>query len=173
MLRIICMVRPKYVLVENVAALINRGLCTVLGDLAESGYDAEWQVLSAKAFGAPHLRERLFIVAYPNKMRRNERNPKKFQEKKKKRELCSIFFKPGCKRSRDVSNSESIYAQGFEYRQKQRKFRGSDWWAIEPDVGRMAHGVSRRVDRLKSLGNAVVPQIAEYLGRLIIDFDEA
>lgn len=60
--RIFCDLRPKYVLVENVAALLVRGMGTVLGDLAESGYDAEWGVLSAGALGAEHIRERCFIV---------------------------------------------------------------------------------------------------------------
>ncbi|WP_414682049.1 DNA (cytosine-5-)-methyltransferase [Longimicrobium sp.] len=59
-------VRPRYVLVENVAALVVRGLGTVLGDLAALGYDAEWDVIPACFLGAPHLRERLFIVAYPH-----------------------------------------------------------------------------------------------------------
>lgn len=64
--RIIRQLRPRFVLVENVAALLGRGLGRVLGDLADLGFDAEWSVLSACALGAPHLRERVFIVAYPN-----------------------------------------------------------------------------------------------------------
>jgi DNA (cytosine-5)-methyltransferase 1 len=64
MLRVVRLVRPRYVLVENVAALLNRGLDEVLGSLAESGYDAEWQMLSAAEFGAPHIRSRLFIISY-------------------------------------------------------------------------------------------------------------
>lgn len=65
MLRVVRTVRPRYVAIENVANLVNRGLRTVLGGLAESGYDAEWQTLSACMFGAPHVRRRMFIVAYP------------------------------------------------------------------------------------------------------------
>lgn len=64
MLRVIRVVRPRYVVVENVAALASRGLDRVLGDLAASGFDAEWEVLPAAAFGAPHIRERVFILAY-------------------------------------------------------------------------------------------------------------
>lgn len=64
--RIICELRPRFVLVENVAALLHRGMGRVLGDLAAGGYDAEWQILSAESIGAPHLRERVFIVAYPS-----------------------------------------------------------------------------------------------------------
>ena len=63
MLRIVRHLRPRYVLVENVAALLGRGLGAVLGDLASCGYDAEWDCLPAAAFGAPHIRDRVFIVA--------------------------------------------------------------------------------------------------------------
>jgi DNA (cytosine-5)-methyltransferase 1 len=63
--RIVCDVRPRFVLVENVADLLARGLGDILTDLASTGFDAEWQVLSAAESGLPHLRERLFLVAYP------------------------------------------------------------------------------------------------------------
>jgi DNA (cytosine-5)-methyltransferase 1 len=63
--RLIRRIRPAYALVENTAALTARGLFAVLGDLAEIGYDAEWHCISACAIGAPHTRERLFILAYP------------------------------------------------------------------------------------------------------------
>jgi DNA (cytosine-5)-methyltransferase 1 len=64
--RIIGEVRPRYVIVENVAALLGRGLDRVLGDLASLGYDAEWHCIPASAVGAPHRRDRLWIVAYPS-----------------------------------------------------------------------------------------------------------
>ena len=62
--RIICELRPQYVLVENVAALLVRGMGRVLGDLAESGYDARWKIISAAEVGAPHKRDRLWILAH-------------------------------------------------------------------------------------------------------------
>jgi DNA (cytosine-5)-methyltransferase 1 len=65
--RIIGEVRPRYVVVENVAALLNRGLGRVLGDLAALGYDAEWHCIPASAVGAPHNRDRIWIVAYPKR----------------------------------------------------------------------------------------------------------
>ena len=64
--RIIRELRPRYVVVENVAALLGRGMGRVLGDLAACGYDAEWQSIRASDVGAPHRRERIWIVAYPN-----------------------------------------------------------------------------------------------------------
>lgn len=66
MFRVICELRPRYVLVENVSALLNRGAGRVLADLAGVGFDAEWETLRASDFGAPHRRERVFIVAYAN-----------------------------------------------------------------------------------------------------------
>ena len=64
--RIITETHPKFVVIENVRGLLSLGINIVLGDLAEIGYDAEWEVLPAAALGAPHHRERVFIVAYPN-----------------------------------------------------------------------------------------------------------
>ena len=67
--RVICKLRPRFVLVENVPALLSRGLGVVLGDLAMCGYDAEWSRLSACSLGAPHMRQRVFIVAYDDSIR--------------------------------------------------------------------------------------------------------
>jgi len=65
MLRVVCQLRPRYVLVENSTSLTVRGLSRILGDLAAGGYDAEWDCLPAAAFGAPHIRDRLYLLAYP------------------------------------------------------------------------------------------------------------
>lgn len=69
MLRVVCTIRPRYVVIENVAALLIRGMDTVLWDIAALGYDAEWSTVSACSLGAPHTRDRLFIVAYRNEKR--------------------------------------------------------------------------------------------------------
>jgi DNA (cytosine-5)-methyltransferase 1 len=126
--RIIGEVRPRYVIVENVAALLGRGLDRVLGDLAALGFDAEWHCIPASAVGAPHRRDRLWLVAYPNGSER-----------------------------------------GARYRPDFWTISEPDWWLVEPDVGRVAHGIPSRVDRLRSLGNAVVPQIPEIIGRAIMN----
>ena len=65
LIRIVRMVRPKYVILENVAAILNNGLGIVLGELSEAGYDAEWAVISASSLGACHQRSRWWLVAYP------------------------------------------------------------------------------------------------------------
>jgi DNA (cytosine-5)-methyltransferase 1 len=67
--RLIRDIRPKYAIVENVSALLSRGMGDVLGDLAEIGYDAEWQCVPAYSAGLPHARDRVWIVAYPNGVR--------------------------------------------------------------------------------------------------------
>lgn len=147
--RVVRAIRPRYVVVENVAALLNRGLDAVLGSLAEIGYDAEWDCLPAGAFGAPHLRERILLVAYPH----GEHG--------------------GTRRSRRLVG----LAEGLQVHRKplldfQGRVSGEDHWATEPDVVRMVDGVSPAVDRIRGLGNAVVPQVAEWIGRRIIDATE-
>ena len=127
--RIIGECRPKFALIENVPALTFRGLDRVLCDLAEIGYDAEWQSISASEVGAWHKRERIWIVAYPNisKTTRHGENSGDI----------SAFTKP-----------------------KGLNCCGERWWATEPELGRVAHGIPNRVDRLKGLGNSIVPQVA-------------
>jgi len=71
LIRVIRMVRPKYVVLENVAAILNRGLDIVLRELYEAGYDAEWAVISASSLGACHQRSRWWLVAYPQSQSSN------------------------------------------------------------------------------------------------------
>ena len=66
LIRVICLVRPKFIVLENVAAILNNGLDIVLGELSEAGYDAEWSIISASSLGACHRRSRWWLVAYPN-----------------------------------------------------------------------------------------------------------
>lgn len=129
--------KPRYVIIENVAALRSRGLDQVLGALAALGYDAEWHVLSACQFGAPHTRERLFVVAYPQGSGLEGYRTLALRTWE--------AFSPVC-------NSAA----------------GRPWSTESRPVG-VAHGISHRVDRLRGLGNAIVPQIAEWLGRQIMN----
>lgn len=131
--RIIRTLRPCYVLVENVPAILVRGLDRVLGDLAACGYDAEWSTLSACSMGAPHMRQRVFIVAYPESERFN---------------TCWEV----------AEGSERIIVNGR-----------ANWRTSERGVLRMAHGIPSRVHRLRGLGNAVVPQVAEWIGRQLLE----
>lgn len=122
--RIIGELRPRFVLIENFPGVLANGpMRRVLGDLSALGFDAEWDCLSACQFGAPHPRERVFIVAYPN------------------------------------GESKVWPAEPWAERHS---------WAIEPRMARVANGIPNRMDRVRVLGNAVVPQVAEWVGRQIM-----
>jgi DNA (cytosine-5)-methyltransferase 1 len=199
------------VLVENVPGLLVRGFGDVLGDLAALGYDAEWESIPAAAFGAPHLRYRVFVIAYPHGSRRGapeilravvaDANSERMEGAEPQPEQrfgeCSQPLHRGSK-TRDMVGSGDIpdpqgvrrgpqrprrlagIAEGVrdtagalahpnsersQGRQHTGGCEGQDWWATEPNVGRVAHGVPAWVDRLRSLGNAVVPQVAEWIGK--------
>ena len=176
--RLIGEIRPQVVFVENVSAMLARGMGRVLGDLSEHGYDAEWAVIRASDLGAPHRRARLWIVAYPN----SEREP----QPQKCLEYVRRWIGDCCQEALN-SNSNGINAQGEQPCFADKKKRaGQDTrqagplcssnrrqWGAEPGVGRVANGVSARTHRLKGLGNAVVPQIPEILGRAYMEWVES
>jgi DNA (cytosine-5)-methyltransferase 1 len=143
MQRIIGELQPRWVIAENVAALRSRGLDTVLGSLDAIGFDAEWHCIPASAVGAEHARDRLWIIAYPKGLR-----------------------------------VEGLWPEGLEVSRALAKsflpVRDRDGqWEVEPDLRRAADGSARWVDRLRCVGNAVVPQIPELIGRAIIQHEEA
>jgi len=311
--------RPKYAILENVRGHVSLGLNVVLGEMASIGYDAEWQIVSAASVGAPHRRDRVIIVAYPNgerpqgssrlqepetqfggldifgtNQRRISRTPDSTDtigelanadslghlrrqpqiftterwlnalsligsrstnvanadntgsgtptggtDRDRAQEVQKWGNKPqsglsGCsevmadtnssdtpdgreceglpsqdrswgndgsrsgsdtrqisvgstgQNTSDMADTDTreiswglrgISTDTGQVRQKRDNSRGEEshagrqWWATEPDVGRVAHGVPSRVDRLRGLGNAVVPQVAELIGRMVIDYD--
>ena len=283
--RLIGEIRPRYVLVENVPGLLVRGMDRVLGDLSSLGYDAEWRTISAADVGAPHLRKRIWIVAYPSPcgLQRGNEPVEDYRGESRQwqgeptgghagartvansaeqrlqggstgrqnvsgvadqSERCSetrvgdsvrsgrsgepwrgpgtepADGHPQLEERGDVAHAaleglegygRPSQAGGFDrqgasgnpttghsqaasetvanaVRSEQGPlFRGHpglgrQWeslegqvspgepgsqWGSEPNVGRVAHGVPSRVDRLKGLGNAVVPQIVEHIGHLI------
>ena len=208
--RLIGELSPRYVIVENVAALLSgpseqRGgwFGRILGDLAECGYDAEWENIPAAAVGAPHRRERIWIVAYPAQLQRNGGGKHNQQASRQIPE----FGKRGC--STDVAdtddeglegrsktrNAGEVRARGVEYVERCAHVSGPTWrtqprmgrvvdgvsarldgdfrWPDEPNIGRVATGVNDRAARLKGLGNAVVPQIPELIGRAILEAEVA
>ena len=185
--RIIGELRPRYVVVENVAALLARGMGTVLGDLSALGYDAEWHVIPASAVGAPHRRERVWIVAYALGLGDALRGDGAAGSAAVAGRRLHVG---GSQRNRgprcagqagqgacDVPDSDSA---GCEQQRRPQPVRAEQlaaecggWWIVEPDVGRVAHGVPSRVDRLRCLGNAVVPQVVEIIGRAIVAHHEA
>lgn len=186
--RLIGELRPRFAIMENVGALAFRGLDSVLGSLAEIGYDAEWQDIRASDVGAPHRRERIWIVAYPEC---TKRGPECFtRDGLAQREDCLPQREKSPSRAR-ISGEDVADAASGGRGQRDKELRGPlegkrearEWcrssdggevrrsragaWLPEPDVGRVAHGVPARVDRLKCLGNSIVPQIAELIFREI------
>ncbi len=204
--------RPRYVIVENVAGLLGRGLDKVLGDLAALGFDAEWHCIPASAVGAPHRRDRLWLVAYAVI---TERRPRATSCRRVEGALSVLQGQEGPSRSwasgQDVADAHSqrklqpegrkqdergwisngcedmadADGAGLSERRQAGKSEGQGqaiwqmafaqsercgraWWTSEPDVGRVANGVPSRVDRLRALGNAVVPQIPELIGHAIL-----
>lgn len=154
--RAICEASPRWVLVENVPGLLSasdgRLFGGILRDLARRGYDAEWDLFPAAAFGAFHERFRLFLVAYPNT---------------KRLEKCRNIFARRIKKNgasqKDESTIRPPYLAFSKYLFSSRN------WPCESVFLRKRHGLSGRVDRLKALGNAVVPQVAEWIGRRIME----
>ncbi len=137
MLRIIGECRPKYALFENVAALLTgndgRWFAQFLYDLAQVGYDAEWHCIPASYIGAPHIRDRVWVIAYPNSTQNR---------------FCSFG---------EILSKYKVSGGDFQ----------REWGSALPRVSRVDDGLSKRLDRLARLGNAVVPQIPEIIGRAI------
>jgi DNA (cytosine-5)-methyltransferase 1 len=130
-------VRPRYALLENVPGLLNSGYFgEILSSLAKAGFDARWTVLGADDVGAPHRRKRLWIMADSDKERLQGVRPD--------------YGKKGWEVERG----------SLGLRDRAELGRKPDWWSTEPNVGRVAHGVASRVDRLKAIGNGQVPAVA-------------
>jgi len=168
-MRVVRMVRPRYVCLENVPALLSRPewMGAVLGELAESGYDAWWDCVPAQAVGAPHVRDRVFIVADAQRLGRESWS--------RCEESTRIGRPKPAARGKDVADAGCERGRCGKARRQDaenaRKSPGCSFarqWFTEPDVGRVAHGVPNRLDRLRGLGNAIVPQVAEYIGMMIV-----
>ena len=158
--RVIRELRPRYTLIENVPMLTNRGGVRVISDLAKIGYDCEWTIISAREMGAWHLRKRIWIVAYP------------------KEELSYAKSIGWTERSNENDNTSKVQQEkrlaDLTYNSSSTG-RGADLikgWKSEPGMGRVVDGVSSGVDRLKGLGNAIVPQVAYTILKGIKDYEE-
>lgn len=189
----ISILRPKYAVIENVPMLAKRGLNIVLADLASIGYDAEWNIIPASAVGAIHKRERIFIIAYPNSQRcnygRNNRerrsvhNDKEWDTKEAFKEREELQLKPCA--AVEASNPDRLGSQRVFKKEILRKFgEFSCWEGIgcikdlfersdlpKPLIRREDDGFSNRIHRIKCLGNAVVPQVAQVVAEMILELE--
>ena len=141
-------VRPKYAIVENVAALLNRGISTVLGDLAEVGYDSEWHCIPASRVGANHRRDRVWIIAYPDS-----------------NGLQGTILGKQCygagQEKQEGGETTGTYGQ-------------DNWedWETEPFFLGKNDDVPGWMDRVMALGNSVVPPIPEMIGMAIMEAEQ-
>lgn len=165
--------RPRYAILENVPGLLGRGMGDVLADLATIGYDAEWDCIPASAVGALHRRNRVFIVAYAQGHRRGTGRPgRPLGSDPDRPAVAAAGLAPTTDAAREGRSPRRPVgcgpaSAGSENADWPVPGRGT-WWATEPDVGRVAYGIPARVDRLRALGNAVVPQVAEHIGRIVM-----
>lgn len=183
MSRIIDELRPRIAVLENVPAITNRGMDRVLGSLAEMGYDAEWTELSARAFGAPHLRRRWFLVAYSNSaaLRLQQISHQRSKEKSLTRNYGNQWRPSPAHTTGAHSQEYTKHTISMETESRpQRRSRkatgihpGNHWRQPppEPTIRRVDDGIPRRMGRrgMKALGNAVVPQCAQYIGQAILN----
>lgn len=200
---VVRVVRPGYVLLENVAALTASAdaFGWILADLAAGGYDAEWDCIPAAAVGAPHLRDRVFLVAHVGgkswrvqpiaesgsgraavarddgsawNVAHADGQPGRPMGDAVGGDGGAPVLRGGATQPRGRGRTLANTDRQRQLEQGELSDLGwgrpshSSWWSTEPDVGRVAHGVSARVDRLRALGNAVVPQVAEHIGRLVM-----
>jgi DNA (cytosine-5)-methyltransferase 1 len=153
--RVVDEMRPRVVVLENVAALLDGGLGVLLGALASVGFNAEWDVIPACSVGAHQIRERVFVLAYSEHSGlEGGRGVDSVGKKVFHSSRVCEYESPGGTFQTDAALSE------FAKHQTE--------WHREPGMGRVANGVSGRVDRIRGLGNAVVPQVAEWIGRRIV-----
>lgn len=210
MARIIEEVQPQWVFIENSPNLRNRGLATVLEDLARMGYSARWGVLGARNVGAPHRRNRIWVVAHANRfeLREQSRGGSRTCRKEtlqspingeiwavadttsnRRRQGRKGRFVTGSSgkqeqslqdvshteseqmgssgqswRSVDVGDANEIRWNGGSWEKPEahgrRQSTNTSWWDVEPELDRVANGIPHQVDRIRSLGNAQVPEVA-------------
>lgn len=182
LMRVIRMVRPRFVVLENVAAILNNGLDIVLGELSQAGYDAEWSVISASSLGACHRRSRWWCVAYTNDYGSSTSSISGFDDQtnndssKRTNQVSQSSGSIESSDSRVVqsstkftnSDSKRLQRQNFNEMEREIWAKGDtrcldpNWrqYASKPILPRGSDGLSYRVDRTKALGNSVVPQVA-------------
>jgi len=170
-------IRPTFIFLENVPG-IRKYLHIVAREMASLRYDCRWGMLSAYDVGAPHKRERWFLLANANSRRCGRERERKMEQPRRTEIKCASHVTNPNRQGLEIGKEEiqhttmqsTIEPRRF-IRVKKRiaaDYADSRWWAVEPDVGRVVDGLPFRVDRIKALGNAVVPaQVSEAFKRLM------
>jgi DNA (cytosine-5)-methyltransferase 1 len=167
MFRVIQEFKPTWVIGENVANFVNMAFQRTKTNLESEGYEVQPFIIPACAVNAPHRRDRVWIVGYAKhngsftteKQRGIDKTSNNDTERKKE---AFQLKGTGRRGNYEVMANTRCHAKGCTQEPKRTSVHSSrfDWWSAEPNVGRVANGVSNRVDRLKGLGNAIVPQVA-------------
>ena len=159
-------IRPRFAFLENVPGILaDKYMGRIFGDLAESGYSFRWTCLGADDVGANHRRKRLWILAYSqvtNDSQQDRKINSRWETVKGREAEIRVEF-GGCRENVADPRGNRLERPEF-FGNEQRNgnnikpfVSNKSWWSTEPNVGRVAHGVASRVDRLKSIGNGQVP----------------
>jgi len=182
--RLVKELRPTWVIGENVSGHIKLGLDTVIEDLESEDYSVRPFSISASSIGANHQRERIWILAHSRRSQWPRAELRGENENETRQENANQFERSSSTSEVDVAdtNDERLQRQWQSRNQFTPRFNsssesseegqrtvGQGWWESEPNMGRVAHGIPKRVDRLKSLGNSLVPQIPYYIGKTILE----
>ena len=182
--RLVKELRPTWVIGENVSGHIKLGLDTVIEDLESEDYSVRPFSISASSIGANHQRERIWILAHSRRSQWPRAEQRGENENETRQENANQFERSSSTSEVDVANTndERLQRQWQSRNQFTPRFNssresseegqgtvGQGWWESEPNMGRVAHGIPKRVDRLKSLGNSLVPQIPYYIGKTILE----
>ena len=174
--RLIGELRPDFIVMENVADLCGRGLGDILGALATLGYDAEWHCIPACGLGADHIRDRVWIVAYPNSA-----GVALSRQCRREQRQAEVGKDAARDHAHEYSARLSRRVPPGKIREDERAI--SPWLGLAistappfprldgsgaPVLGRGENGIPNRMDRVHAIGNAVVPQIPELIGKAIM-----
>jgi DNA (cytosine-5)-methyltransferase 1 len=192
--RLIAEVRPRFVIIENSPALRTRGADRVIADMEALDYTCEPFVVGAIHAGAPHRRQRAWLVAYANGAVLRDKSGRRGRENGAGASFARDYGSPGA--LADANGQGELQQEGLISALRRRLGDGGEHvadadsagleivldgqpgecapalrahaWSFEPDVGRVAYGIPSRAHRIKALGNAVVPQIPEAIGRALM-----
>ena len=182
--RLVKELRPTWVIGENVSGHIKLGLDTVIEDLESEDYAVRPFSISASSIGANHQRERIWILAHSRRSQWPRAEQRGENENETRQENANQFERSSSTSEVDVANTNDErlqrqwqsrnqftprFTSSRESSEEGQRTVGQGWWESEPNMGRVAHGIPKRVDRLKSLGNSLVPQIPYYIGKTILE----